>query len=326
MAILLDKTVRTRGRLIMEGSYKRQVRIGALLLFCMLAMLLPAAGQAAGLPAVEQLTGITMSKFALWSPGRLTVGADGTLYVVDSYKNHIVKFDSSGSYIGDIPFPRPSAIAISRNGTLYVGSNQDYSVAIMKNGQIIGHLGAEKNEFRSVRDVAYDIATNNIFVVDNVGNAIRVFDASGKDLGSIAGVNIPIAVEITDDTIYVIDAPIVRELNFKTTSSRISIFDKQFNLLGAIEDYGKNQMFSPTDIAAHNGLLYISDAAFGNVLIFDEAGTLQGEIQVASGEKRATVSIAVSTDGILYISDSETHSIRMYAVTPLTAAQQGGQQ
>ncbi|MBI5075450.1 MAG: NHL repeat-containing protein [Nitrospirae bacterium] len=310
----------------MESSFKRQTKIGALLLFCALAMILPAVGQATGLPAVEQVAGITMSKSALWSPGRLSVGTDGTLYVVDSYKNHILKLDRNGSYIGDISFPRVSAIAAAPNGTLYIGSHQDYAVSIVKNGQVVGYLGAGKNEFRSIRDISHDASTGLIFVVDNVGNAVRIYDESGRYINMIEGVNLPIAIEVTADAVYIIDAPVVKDQNSFTTASRISIFDKNYSLIGSIHDYGKSQMFRPTDIAFADGILYITDAATNAVVLFDEAGTLLGDIQSNSGELRTAVSLAMSSDGILYVAASETRSILMFEVTQIAAVQQGGQQ
>lgn len=289
----------------------------SILFLCIWAVLIPSTVKAA-LPEVEQLTGITMDKAALWSPGRLAVGADGTLYVVDSYKNHILKFDRDGKYLGDISFPRVSAIAIAPNGTMYIGSHEDYSVSIVRNGQVIGHLGADRNEFSSIRDIAYDASTGYIYVADNVGNAVRIFDGSGQDVGSLTGVNLPICIEVTADAIYVIDAPVVQDpQQGRTTASRISIFDKTHNLSTTIDDYGKNEMFRPTDIAFANGILYITDAALQGVVYFDPAEKAR-EIQSIAGPMRPAVSLAISSDGILYVSSSQTQSIQVFAI--------GGQQ
>lgn len=299
--------------MIGKATIREVVR--ATILGCMLAMLLPAGVQAAGLPAIEQMTGISMEKSALWSPGRITVGPDGTLYVVDSYKNHILKFDRNGSYLGDISFPRVSAIAAARNGTLYIGSHQDYSVSIVKNGQVAGHFGSGPNEFRSIRDIAFDASTGLIYVVDSVGNAVRIFNESGRYINMIEGVNLPIAIEVTSDAVYIIDAPVVTDGNSLTTASRVSIFDKNYSLFGSIHDYGKNQIFRPTDIAVSDGIVYVTDAATNAVVLFDEAGNLLGEIQSLEGKISTAVSLALSSDGMLYVSSSEDHSIYLFAIT-----------
>jgi len=313
-----------RGLNIMKGKAGTKGVVRIVVCVGLLCMLLPlAAGAAVDIPTVEQLQGITMDKEVLWGPGRLAIAGDGTLYVVDSYKNHIVKFDRDGNYIGDIPFPRPSAVAVAPNGTLYIGSNVNYSVSIVRDGQVVGQLGAGKNEFRSVRDIACDAATGRIYVADNVGNAVRIFDAAGRDLGSIAGVNLPIGIEVSADAIYVIDAPAVSVREGITTASRISIFDKQHKRTGTINEYGKNQLFRPTDIAAADGILYLTDAALQSVVLFDTAGTCLGEIQSTAGPLRTAVSLAMSSDGLLYVSSNETHSIEMFAIS---AGQQGGLQ
>lgn len=299
----------------MTGKAAIRDVVKAAIFSCMLAVLLPIGAQAAELPAVEQLASISMDKSVLWSPGRLTVGSDGTLYVVDSYKNHILKFDQNGSYIGDISFPRVSAVAAAPNGTLYIGSNQDYAVSIVRNGKVVGYLGGGRNEFRSVRDIAHDAKTRLVYVADNVGNAVKIYDESGRYINMIEGVNLPIAIEVTADAIYVIDAPVVDDGNSLTTASRISIFDKNYSLIGSIHDYGKSQIFRPTDIAVSDGMLYVTDAATNAVVLFDEAGTLFGEIQSLEGKMNTAVSLALAPDGILYVSSSGNHSIYQFAIT-----------
>jgi len=293
-----------------KAMIRRAAEVG--IFICTLAVLAPAVGQASTLPAVEQLTGITMDRSRLWGPGRLSTGHDGALYVVDSLNNHILKFDRNGNLEADLGFPRPSAVAAAPDGTLYVGSHLDYAVTIVKNGKVAGMLGKGKNEFRSIRDIAYDAAAGRIYVVDNVGNAVRVFDAAGRDLGSIDGVNLPIGIEVTAEAIYIIDAPIVQEQGSLTTSSRISIFDKAYTPIGTIDDYGKDQIFRPTDIAVADGILYVTDAALQSVVLFDASGKYLGEIQSIAGEMRTAVSLAISADSILYVSSSETHSIQMF--------------
>jgi len=290
--------------------------IGAAVFISMLAALRPLEGQASTLPAVQQLTGITMEKTVLQGPGRLATGGDGTLYVVDSLKNHILKFDRNGNYVGDIAFPFVSAIAVAPNGTLYIGSHKDYSVAIVRNGQVAGYLGAGRNAFRSVRDIAVDPSRGVVYVVDNVGNAVRLFDLNGRELGAIEGINLPVSIEVTDKEIYIIDAPLVTDVKDITTASRISIFDKAYNLLRTIDEpAGQHLMYRPTDLTVADGILYVADAALKSVLLFDTAGNFLGEIQSVDGAINTAVSLVISSDGILYVAASEEHRVYMFALT-----------
>jgi tripartite motif-containing protein 71 len=290
--------------------------LGMVMIMFVLSLFLPSVGQA--MPAVQQLAGITDGA-VLQSPGRLAAGGDGTLYVADSAKNRILKFNRSGTYIGDIPFPNASAIAVAPNGTLYVGSNIDYSVSIVRNGTVAGTLGIGKNEFRSVRDIAVDSSTGLIYVADNVGNAVRIFNANGVAIGSISGVNLPAAIEVTADAIYVIDAPVVPEGAEKTTGSRISVFDKSYAFVREIADYGRSLMFNPTDIAVADGILYVADPALKAVILYDTSGAYIGEIS----QSKSALSLSLSSDGILYVSSNETRNIMSYAITAQTSGLQG---
>ena len=290
--------------------------LGAAVFISMLATLTPAVGQASVLPAVEQLTGITMDKTVLQGPGRLATGGDGTLYVVDSLKNHILKFDRNGKYVGDIAFPFASAIAVAPNGTLYIGSHKDYAVSIVRNGQVTGYLGTGRNAFRSIRDIAVDPSRGVVYVVDNVGNAVRVFDLKGKELGAIDGVNLPVSIEVTDKEIYIIDAPLVTDVKGVTTASRISVFDKDYKLVRTIDEpAGQHLMYRPTDITVADGIVYIADAALKSVLLFDTSGNFLGEIQSVNGAINTAVSLVISSDGILYVAASEEHRVYMFALT-----------
>jgi DNA-binding beta-propeller fold protein YncE len=310
-----------RGLNIMKGKVGNKGVIGMTICVYLLCLLLPlVAGAAGSIPEAEELTGITMNKEVLWSPGRLAMGGDGTLYVVDSYKNHILKFDRNGSYLGDIPFPRVSAIAVTPDGTLYIGSHQNYAVSIIKSGQVIGHLGAADNEFRSIRDIAYDAATGRIYVADNAGNEVRIFDTAGHDAGSIKGVNLPVSVEVTGDAIYVIDSPRVKDNTYTTTASRISIFDKQNNLLKKtipesplLEE--EPLMYRPTDLKVVDGIIYVADAKSQSIVMLDTSGNSLGEITSADNGIHTAVSLDISPEGILYVSSSETHSIYMFNLT-----------
>lgn len=283
--------------------------------FLVVMVFSPAVTADSPLPAVYEVGEITMDKTQLWAPGALAIGSDGTVYVADGYRNHVLQFDASGNYVDEIKFPNVSAIAAAADDTLYVGSHQDYAVAVVKNGETISHLGGGMNEFRSIKDIAIDEATGSIYVADQAGNAVKIFASSGKATGEIAGVHLPSSIAITEDSIYIIDAPVIESRIDSTTASRILIFDKAYNLVASIEDNDKYTMSNPTDLAVAHGILYITDAARNSVLLFDTGGTFQGEIQSIDDDVSTAVGIVISPDGIMYVSSSRTRSIGMFAIT-----------
>ncbi len=278
-----------------------------------LSCLIPAGSNPAA--ASELAAGkIPMETAYLWSPGKLAVDANLALYVVDSYKARVQMFDSKGTYQGTIPIALPSAIAAGRDGSLYIGSHQDYSVAIYKNGQRTGYLGEGSNEFTSIRDIAVDPATGDVYVVDAGKNSVRIFFESGRPKGSIAGFNIPMGVAIAGDEVYVLDAPVVRSSGGRGTGtgSRISVFSKNWEFIRSIEEQGRegDQMVRPAGITADRlGNIFIADASKKAVLVYNQLGQYTGQFVSSAGDLNTAVALAISPDGRVYISSSETHRV-----------------
>ncbi|NTW59155.1 MAG: hypothetical protein HGA43_08305 [Nitrospirae bacterium] len=250
----------------------------------------------------------------LWSPGKLAVDSHMVMYVVDSYKGRVQMFDSNGSHLGTISVALPSAVAAGPEGTLYIGSHKDYSVAIYRNGERTGSLGDGSREFSSVRDIAVDPITGDIYVVDAGKNTVKIYFASGHPKGSLSGFNMPSGVAITGDEIYILDAPVVRPSGSQVagTGSRISVFSKSWTFLRSIEEYGRDgdQMTRPVGIAADGrGNVFIADASKKAVLVYSRQGEYTGQFVSAEGDLNTAVALAVSPDGQIYVSSSETHCI-----------------
>lgn len=278
------------------------------------SLIMVSAGAAEPVIEVTELGAISLQKNILWSPGRLALGGDGTLYVVDSYKNHILAIDRTGIYQGDIFVPQVAAVAVGPDGTLYVGSHRDYSVAIYRNGETAGYLGSGAHEFSSIRDIAVDTETGDVYVADNAGNAVRVYDRQGQPLGSVGGINLPTGVTVAEGEIYIIDNPVISD--DLSTGARISVFDRAFNLVMTINEYGnETQLFRPTDLAVSDGILYISDAALNAVAVFDAGGRYAGEIRSGGAVTTVPVGLVVSGDGTLYVSESQTRSIQRFGIS-----------
>lgn len=248
----------------------------------------------------------------LRNPGSLAVGGDGTVYVVDGYRDRVQVFGNSGNYIGTVPVSRPSAVAVASDGTLYIGSHRDYSVIIVKDGKHAGALGNGIGEFSSIRDIAVDQATGDVYVADAVANTVRVYYNSGM-LKSVFGVfHAPAGIAVSDQAVYVLDAPIANADGTTSTGSRISLLGRDGTLLSRIEqaDASGSVIKRPSDIAVdRSGRIYVSDTAQNIVLMYAGTGAYLGSIESASGDLSRPVSLALSPDGILYVSSSDTGRI-----------------
>ncbi len=288
----------------------RTAFIGLIVVFSFL--ILSGVGQAT---ASEIIAGkIPLEVSYLWSPGKLAVDSSRALYVVDSYKGRVQMFDSRGGYLGTIPVELPSAVACGPDGALYIGSHRDYSVGIYRNGQKIGSLGDGSNEFTSIRDIAVDQTTGDVYVVDAGKNTVKVYFESGQPKGSVSGFNIPSGVSLSGDEIYVLDSPVVRSSGNRGTGTgcRISVFSKSLTFIRSIEEYGRDgdQMVRPSGIAADKiGNIFIADASKKAVLVYNQLGQYTGQFVSAAGDLNTAVALTISPDGRIYVSSSETHRV-----------------
>ncbi|NOY64022.1 MAG: hypothetical protein GXO97_01270, partial [Nitrospirae bacterium] len=269
--------------------------------------------------AAEYLGKIDASAVDAGSSGSLAVGPDGTIYVADGMKNHILKFDRTWRYLGDIPYEGVSAVEVARDGTLYIGRNKNASVAVYKNSSITGYIGT--GELESVNDIGIDDLTGDIYVVDNKANLVRIYDSAGNSKGALDGLYMPVGVAVAGAEVFVIDTPLVDDPSnsgTKTTGARVSVFDKSGNLLRSFEDWEGNggHLFRPQDIEVDSsGNIYIPDGYFLSVVQYDSAGNFLGEIKSATEQMLIPRSVDLSPgENRLYVSSNTTKSILVFAL------------
>jgi DNA-binding beta-propeller fold protein YncE len=316
---------RLQGGILMYGRDGLRGKAGCIILGFVFIIALMSTYAAEANPMGAEI--LKMDSSNLSSPGRTSVGADGTLYVADSYSNRVVKIDQSGSVAGYIPCLNISAVAVANDGTLYMGSHRDYSVVIYRNGKVAGHLGEGANEFLSIRDIAIDGSNGDVYVTDNVANVVKVFDSAGNPKKVLAGFNIPVAVAIKNGLVYILDAPIVPSADDEgtTTGSRVSIVDGNGKLVRSIEELapGDGQMARPTDIAVDLlGNIYITDSGRRAVLVYDSGGIYVGSMVSMEGSDDINVAVSLSfaPDGRLYVSSCGTNTIMEVGVNGNTVA------
>lgn len=290
-----------------------------LLAACVFPMSGPNAAMAADSIPIGK---ITPDSSKMWSPGKLAVDSQGSIYVVDSYKNCVRQFDGKGNYAGQIRVKRPSAVAAS-SGKVYVGSHQDYSAAIYKSGEITGYLGAGKNEFLSISDISIDESTGEVYVADAKAGVIKVYYGSGVPKTVFSGLRLPTAVSAAGAGVYVLDAPVIPcaapagtdssiqspQANSECTGLRIALLDKNGSIVKSITESGAENMIRPIAIAVDTlENIYVADASRKAILAYDRLGAFIGAMTSSLDDLRIPASLA-SHDGSLFVSASETHSI-----------------
>ncbi len=279
---------------------------GSILFFFLLFLGLAGGVQAAAPITAEYYGQLTVERSVLYGPGRVAVGPDGTFYVTDGYKNRVAVFEGNGAYKGTIPMLNASAVAVAADGTLYIGSNKDYSVSVVRNGQVAGHLGHGAGEFKSVTDLAVDAGSGKIYVADSVGNAVSIYNSAGTKVGSISDPNHPMGVSVSGREVYI--------LNALNAQAPVMVYDTAGNFersLGAA-DSGNCQMAQPTAIAVVNGTVYVSDIVRNGILVYDGNGDCLSEITDSKSEIAMPFSLALSANGILYVTSKKNHGVHAF--------------
>lgn len=264
-------------------------------------------------------------------PTGLTADSAGNLYVFDSGKHRILKFDSQGSLIlewGSLGSEEGEfncyedkgticGIAVDAQDNLYVVDKGNYRIQKFDGeGNFLlawGSQGTEDGQFVRPIYVAVD-AQNHVFVTDDRNPVIQKFDSSGQFLGKwgsfgkaegqfrhATGIGID-----SEGNIYVSDYE----------NQRVQKFDNDGQFLMVWRTGANGQSGVPEAIAVdENDRVYVTDSDLKQIELFDQNGTslkvvdLQG---VGVFNRIAPYGIAVDLSGNLFISDRQNNRIMKY--------------
>ncbi len=128
--------------------------------------------------------------------------ASSDVYVVDSEADRVLRFDKAGTLVAELgergigigQFKYPSAIAVNpTNATLYVADQDNWRVqAFDSSGRVLGTFGGRMEqvgeESRAWLPRTLGLTADNtghVYAADALLGAVRVFDATGTDLGQV---------------------------------------------------------------------------------------------------------------------------------------------
>lgn len=166
--------------------------------------------------------------------GRMTLGRDEQLYVIDSAGQRVIVFDKDG-----------------------------------KLKLTFGSSGSNRGQFQSIEDVATD-RQGRVYVTDSTGIPVQVFDKSGKFIYQF-GTRGPLEQDFiqptgitTDrfDQVWVADS----------AAHKIRIYDRVGFFLASFGNYGMGEgsLFYPTHIELDNfGKVYVLERGLRRLQIFD---------------------------------------------------------
>ena len=221
-------------------------------------------------------------------PWGLAVANDGSIFVADTFNHRIQKFDRDGNFIStwgkpgmgdaagvgqDTVFFGPRDIKIDSTGNFLVSDTGNKRIQVFDpDGNFlaqIGKAGAGDGEFNEPVGIALD-AAGDIYVADTWNKRIQVFDPTYKFLRKFdvaawqsMDPNVLQSVEnkpylaINGDTLYVSSPRGGQVLAYSLAGQLQPLADVSFNP----NDW-------PTGLAVRDNMLYVTNAANGQVSAF----------------------------------------------------------
>jgi tripartite motif-containing protein 71 len=283
---------------------------------------------------------------ALSNPSGIAVDGSGNVYVADSNRNRIVKFDSVGGYIDTwtgtgkngtgSAFSTPQGIALDRNGnTLYVVDKYNSRIMIYSTaGDYLSTFGTYGSLASSgtiiylyyPQGITLDSATSqNIYVTDTNNNRVQkvnasyVFQTAWGLLGTADGqFSSPQTIAVdTSGYVYVSDVPI----SVNEDVGRVQKFDSTGLWIaswGGKDRSGNGSVSFPGGVAIDgSGNSFIVDTMNMRIQKFDSAGAYLlkwGSLGFGNGQFdfSGPATIALDASGNVYVPDTGNDRIQVF--------------
>ena len=164
---------------------------------------------------------------ASYGPRKIAIGADDSIYVVDSGNNRIVKFSTDGEVLATW-----------------------------------GSEGTGDGQFKGHSSVAVDPINNKVYVADPLNSRIQVFDSNGAFLSKWS---VPEWREAQGFEDLAIDPDRGRLYASSAHLSTIFVFDFQGNKSGTITPAPTEKLENPTALALAKDELFVLNAGSARV-------------------------------------------------------------
>jgi len=257
-------------------------------------------------------------------PAGLAIGADDSIYALDSGNHRIEVFQANGKLLrcfgspgsGEGQFLFPSALALSPEGDLYVGDAGNGRIQVLsREGRFLRQWGGVRSprgiSFSQDRVYVTDGVTHELFIFSRQGVRISVTGGLGREPGHF---NEPTGIAVDPGGfLYVTD----------TGNHRIQKLDPEGRPLAQWGDWGGQAglLSYPAGLAYGHGCLFVADRANHRIQAFTIQGALIGQWGSApaspgQGEGRLHFpdGVAVSpSGGLTVVSEPLENRIQVFA-------------
>jgi len=132
---------------------------------------------------------------ALYGPGKIAIGPDDSIYVVDSGRNRMVKFSPDGQVLaswgsegsGDGQFRGVSSVAVDPTNKVYIADPVNSRIQVFdSDGKFLTKWSIpEWGEPRGFEDLAIDSGRNQLYASSGHMASVLIFDLNGTRLGNL---------------------------------------------------------------------------------------------------------------------------------------------
>lgn len=252
-------------------------------------------------------------------PVGVAVDGSGHVYVADSEKNRVQKFDESGKLLaewGDFgsgpgQFQSPEGVAVDGSGDVYVVDLGNARVEKFDpSGNFLSQWGSEgggPGQLRAPEGIAID-GSGNVFVVDAFNDRVTKYTSAGALLTEWGGFKQPNGVA-TDSAgnVYVADSEANRVEKFSGDGAFIT-------------QWGAKNFKFPIGVATNPGdQVFVSDSSEDTVQAFTSSGkflTGWGGPGDGPGQLSSPVALAVAPSGKIFVADAGNNRIEVFGELP----------
>lgn len=236
------------------------------------------SGTSAFLYWLAGLLSIEEKPVILQRPQSGVVDKDGRIFVTDTSRQAVFVFDPQEGRlivwegIATTRFDAPTGIALGTAGEIYVAdSNLGFVARLNSKGEGIGVIGL--GELHRPVGVAFDAATQRLYVADTQDHDIKVFDEEGRLLHTLGRrgekpgeFNFPTYIALAKGELYVAD----------TMNARVQVLDAETgDPRRVIGERGINvgNLARPKGVSVDSeGNVYIVESYYDYLLVFNNKG------------------------------------------------------
>ncbi|MCG8603614.1 NHL repeat-containing protein [bacterium] len=261
---------------------------------------------------------------SLLQPQAIAIDVEGSVFIVDTGHNRVIKFNSSGEFVYSIggfgwdreQFDRPLDISVKNGLDVFIADfNNERIERYDRKLNYISTFSTESlsGDFQFGFPGSVDISKHGeLFICDNENDSIVKLDAFGQPYLRFGDFNwgdgqleYPVKIDISrSDLVYVSDQG----------TNQIVVFDQYGNY---VSRFGSKTLQKPTGLSWSDNRLYVADSGSHRIVVFDQIHQVifsWGALGDKIGAFSDPVDVAATKDHV-FVLDSGNARVQVFRVS-----------